>query len=340
MPQSLAFRQLPWIPWWVPVAVAMLVALAIALLALRGDPPIPVPEVRGQTVENAQALLVDAGLKATPRLQEQVVGDPRQVGRVIAQNPAPGSEIDADGAVILQTGVANQIVGVPNVRGATLEQAQQILGANGLTLGVIDPGDAPRDALVDFQNPAAGDDARLGSPVNVLLAVEERGRGDTDADPDRHADRYGDADARADALVTPARCTFSATALDLGLGRPEQRDAAAVADGACGGRTVRAHDDHAVLARDRERLRLGFGLAPRLSLAPSSTVARVHALVAVEHDRRACRSARPRLTTTRLRRLLKLSPAGLAQRVLDRLGGLAVGCDDLGPGRRMRAGCP
>jgi hypothetical protein len=173
VPQSLAFRQLPWIPWWVPVAVAMLVALAIALLALRGDPPVPVPEVRGQSVENAQALLVDAGLKATPRLQEQVVGDPRQVGRVIAQNPAPGSEIDADGAVILQTGVANQVVGVPNVRGATLEQAQQILGTNGLTLGVIEPGDAPRDALVDFQNPAAGEDARVGSPVNVLLAVEE-----------------------------------------------------------------------------------------------------------------------------------------------------------------------
>jgi hypothetical protein len=173
VPQSLAFRQLPWIPWWVPVAVAMLVALVIALLALRGAPPIAVPEVRGQTVENAQALLVDAGLKSTPRLQEQVVGDPRQVGRVIAQNPAPGSEIDADGAVILQTGVANQIVGVPELRGATLDQAQRILGASGLTLGVIEPGDAPRDALVDFQNPAAGDDARLGSPVNVLLEVEE-----------------------------------------------------------------------------------------------------------------------------------------------------------------------
>lgn len=173
VPQVLAFRQLPWIPWWVPVAVMMLVALAIALLALRGDPPIPVPEVRGQTVENAQARLVDAGLKSTPRLQEQVVGDARQVGRVIAQNPAPGSEIDADGAVILQTGVANQVVGVPNVRGATLDQAQQRLAASGLTLGVIEPGDAPRDAVVDFQNPAAGADARLGSPVNVLLAVEE-----------------------------------------------------------------------------------------------------------------------------------------------------------------------
>jgi hypothetical protein len=173
VPQTLAFRQLSWIPWWVPVAVAMIIALVIALLALRGDPPIPVPEVRGQTVEDAQALLVDAGLKATPRLQEQVVNDPRQVGRVIAQNPAAGSEIDADGAVILQSGVANQVASVPNIRGATLDQAQQILGAAGLTLGVIEPGDAPRDAVVDFQNPAAGADARVGSAVSVLLAVDE-----------------------------------------------------------------------------------------------------------------------------------------------------------------------
>jgi beta-lactam-binding protein with PASTA domain len=62
---------------------------------------------------------------------------------------------------------------VPNLRGATLDQAQQILRGSGLTLGVIEPGDAPRDARVDFQNPAAGDQARLGSPINVLLAVEE-----------------------------------------------------------------------------------------------------------------------------------------------------------------------
>jgi hypothetical protein len=172
VPHVLAFRQLPWIPWWVPVAILMLIALAIALLALRGN-PITVPEVRGQSVEDAQQVLVDAGLKSTPRLQEQVVDDPSAVGRVIAQNPAPGSEIDADAAVILQTGVANQIVGVPEIRGATLDQAQQILSASGLTLGVIEPGDAPGDARVDFQNPAAGDQARLGGPVNVILVDAE-----------------------------------------------------------------------------------------------------------------------------------------------------------------------
>jgi PASTA domain len=172
IPPQLAFRQIPWIPWWVPVLAIALVALAIALLALRGD-RVVVPEVRGQTVEQAQQTLVDAGLKSTPRVQEQVVGDAGQIGRVIAQNPAAGEEIDADAAAILQAGVANQVVSVPDVRGATRDQAQQILSAAGLTLGAIEPGDAPGDALVDFQNPAAGGNARLGSPVSVILVEPE-----------------------------------------------------------------------------------------------------------------------------------------------------------------------
>ena len=171
-PPQVAYRQLPWIPWWVPIAVMAAIALVIALLALRGE-SIVVPEVRGQSVERAQELLVDAGLKSTPRLQEVVVGDAGQVGRVLAQNPAAGAEIDADGAVILQSGVANQVVPVPDVRGATRDQAQQALAAAGLTLGVIEPADAGAEAVVDFQNPAAGADARLGSPVNVILAEAE-----------------------------------------------------------------------------------------------------------------------------------------------------------------------
>ncbi len=33
-PQVVIFRQRPWIPWWVPVALAMLAALAVAIIAL------------------------------------------------------------------------------------------------------------------------------------------------------------------------------------------------------------------------------------------------------------------------------------------------------------------
>jgi beta-lactam-binding protein with PASTA domain len=62
---------------------------------------------------------------------------------------------------------------VPEIRGATRDQAQQVLGAAGLTLGVLEPADAPADAVVEFQNPAAGAQARLGSPVDVILTVEE-----------------------------------------------------------------------------------------------------------------------------------------------------------------------
>jgi PASTA domain len=171
-PQAVTLRQLPWIPWWVPVALFLLIALVIALLALRGE-RITVPEVRGETVEAAQQRLVDAGLDATPRVQEVTVGDQAQIGRVLGQNPAAGDEIDSDGAVILQAGVANQAVSVPDVRGLTRDDAQRVLQGAGLTLGVIEPGDAPGDALVDFQNPGAGGQARVGSPVNVILVDAE-----------------------------------------------------------------------------------------------------------------------------------------------------------------------
>jgi PASTA domain len=171
-PPQLAYRQLPWIPWWVPALVIVLIALAIALLALRGE-QIVVPEVRGQSVQQAQQVLVDAGLESTPRVQEQIVADGAQVGRVIAQNPAAGTQIDSGDALILQAGVANQVVGVPEVRGATRDQAQQLLSAAGLTVGAIEPGDASADATVDFQNPAAGENARVGSPVSLILVEPE-----------------------------------------------------------------------------------------------------------------------------------------------------------------------
>jgi beta-lactam-binding protein with PASTA domain len=106
-------------------------------------------------------------------VQEVVVQDGAQVGRVLGQNPAAGSEIGADDAVLLQAGVANQIVAVPEIRGATRDQAQQVLSAAGLTLGVLEPAGAPADAVVEFQNPAAGEQARVGAPVDVILTVEE-----------------------------------------------------------------------------------------------------------------------------------------------------------------------
>jgi hypothetical protein len=195
-PQTVTLRQLPWIPWWVPVALFALIALLIALLALRGE-QVVVPEVRGETVEVAQQRLVEAGLEEAPRVQEVIVDDQGQIGRVLQQNPAPGDEIDSDDAVLLQAGVANQVVSVPDIRGATRDAAQRILAAAGLTLGAIEPGDAPGDAIVDFQNPAAGDQARLGGPVNVILVDAEEPAQDEEAEqaPDQEQEGADPGDA-------------------------------------------------------------------------------------------------------------------------------------------------
>jgi hypothetical protein len=91
-PQAVTLRQLPRIPWWVPLALFAL----IALFALRGE-------------------------------------------KVVA---------------------ANQVVSVPDSRGA------------------IEPG----DATISFQNPAAGDQARLGGPVNVILVEADEPAEDEEAE--------------------------------------------------------------------------------------------------------------------------------------------------------------
>jgi hypothetical protein len=209
-PQAVTLRQLPWIPWWVPVALLTLIAIVIALLALRGE-QITVPEVRGETVEAAQQRLVEAGLEEEPRVQEVTVADQAQIGRVLGQNPAAGEEIDSGDAVILQAGVANQAVTVPDVRGRTRDEAQLILQNAGLTLGVIEPGDAPGDARVDFQNPGAGGQANLGAPVNLILVEADEPAADEEPEapaeePDGAApDDAGDGTAGAPADVSEAR---------------------------------------------------------------------------------------------------------------------------------------
>lgn len=78
-----------------------------------------------------------------------------------------------------QVVAANQVVAAPDIRGATH--------------GAIEPG----DATVDFQNPAAGDQVRLGGPVNVILVDAETpaAREEAEQAPDREQEGADPGDA-------------------------------------------------------------------------------------------------------------------------------------------------
>ncbi len=129
---------------------------------LRGSPvdlvvsaglPVQVPEVAGKSLEDARNKLIVAGLIVGQRIErfDQYTPD----GTVLGTEPAAGARVPRGGLVKI---VVNAGVVIPDVRGATIEQATATLGADGYQVGV----GTPRfDAAVDAGHivgtePAAG----------------------------------------------------------------------------------------------------------------------------------------------------------------------------------------
>jgi serine/threonine-protein kinase len=73
---------------------------------------ITVPDMRGRTVEEAQATATQLGLTLTVR--EVDTTDPAQSGRVLEQNPAPNATVKKGGAVTIDVGTARYSVQIIN----------------------------------------------------------------------------------------------------------------------------------------------------------------------------------------------------------------------------------
>lgn len=118
--------------------------------------PVLVPDVRGQTREQAQRTLDDAGLR---------VGAVTGTGEVTDQDPRAGQQVDAGSAVDLTLApVPPQPVPVPDLTGHTRQEAEKALQAVGLRLGAV-----TGDGQVAVQEPTARTPVPAGSAVDVTL---------------------------------------------------------------------------------------------------------------------------------------------------------------------------
>ncbi|MGY1836744.1 Stk1 family PASTA domain-containing Ser/Thr kinase [Blastococcus sp. SYSU DS0510] len=117
-------------------------AIAAALLINQDDDVAPVaqqvevPVLLDQPVEQARQAITEAGLVVGTETEEQTT-DPAQVGTVLETSPAGGAVVEEGTEVDLVVGVAPDAVTVPNLIGATEEQARNALEAAGFT-GNID----------------------------------------------------------------------------------------------------------------------------------------------------------------------------------------------------------
>ncbi len=130
------------------------------------------PDLLGQPETVAIATLGRLGLTLGQRLTQR---DPERAGLVLSQEPAAGSPIDGKTSVTLVIGVAEaaDTVTVPDVVGASRDEAAATLKKAGLEVGAVStvPGDKPGTILK--QDPAAGIAVAPGTAIALVVAVEK-----------------------------------------------------------------------------------------------------------------------------------------------------------------------
>ncbi len=148
---------------------------AVAFFVSLGPVPVtvPVPNVRGLTVPEAEAALAEAGLTAGAVTEEYSATVP--AGRIIRQTPAAGTEVAPGSAValVVSLGIAPVTVPVPNVTGLTVPEAEAALAAAGLVVGgASEEYSATVPAGRIFrQDPAAGIQVAPGAAVAFVVSL-------------------------------------------------------------------------------------------------------------------------------------------------------------------------
>ncbi len=164
----------PFVPQWVWIAigtVVVLIALVIAAAATYAAlSRVAVPDVKGTALGVARARLAQVGLKV--RVAERRFSTlPRD--QVIAQIPAPGTQVQRGDDVALVLSGGSEEFPMPDVVGNGLALAQGTLEDRGLTV-IIEPvvSQTASDTVLS-STPAAGAIVRTGDTVRLQVATSK-----------------------------------------------------------------------------------------------------------------------------------------------------------------------
>jgi serine/threonine-protein kinase len=145
-------------PTRAPYGATVLIALS------KGPQPITIPNVQGDTYQQAAAALGQLGLSVT-----ESSGPSAQVGAglVGATSPAIGAQVPPGSAVTVVVSTGPPTVQVPNLSGDSVSAAQAALQQEGLVLGSVF---GPAHGTVFATVPESGTTVQEGTAVNVYTA--------------------------------------------------------------------------------------------------------------------------------------------------------------------------
>ncbi|MEX1265230.1 MAG: Stk1 family PASTA domain-containing Ser/Thr kinase [Actinomycetota bacterium] len=169
---------------WLGVLIGLLLFALLAgggyllVNSLTGDdtngpsPFVTIDDYEGERFFEAKRQI--EALNLTALRDDQVTKDPTQVGVVIAQDPAPDTQLTrGEGSVTLTVGVAPPLVAVPNLAGMTVSEAQDALEAEDLVLGsqIGEASSEFEEGDVTRSDPESGADVDPGTAVNVYVST-------------------------------------------------------------------------------------------------------------------------------------------------------------------------
>ncbi|MFJ9815906.1 Stk1 family PASTA domain-containing Ser/Thr kinase [Streptomyces sp. NPDC101151] len=139
----------------------------ITLTVAKAEEKIAVPDVTGQTCDEAKAALQAKGL--VPTCNDTPTTNPDDEGKVLSTNPAAGQEVSKNTNVVINVGKVQgqQQTQVPNIQGQKLKDAKALLQQAGLQVGNI-TGSQDDNAIVFTSTPVQGSPVQAGSSVDLV----------------------------------------------------------------------------------------------------------------------------------------------------------------------------
>ncbi|MFF4356757.1 Stk1 family PASTA domain-containing Ser/Thr kinase [Streptomyces sp. NPDC001604] len=137
----------------------------ITLTVAKAAETVPVPNVAGQSCDDAKSALQAVGLNGN--CVNAPTTDDNQVNKVISTTPGIGTQVKKNTAVQINIGQKqNNQVQVPNIQGQKLKDVKNALQQAGLQVGNIN-GSQDDNAIVIGSDPSPGSTVDQGTPVNL-----------------------------------------------------------------------------------------------------------------------------------------------------------------------------
>ena len=135
---------------------------AVSVLRSKGAPPVEMPDVRGQSVEQARTTLESVGITVSE--VQETFDKGTDGGKAIGTTPEAGKTVKSGTTAVLE--VSNAVT-VPSLLGRSVGSARTTLDTLGLAIDVRQVVDTDGSVVIT-QSPGAGSRVKPGSEVKVV----------------------------------------------------------------------------------------------------------------------------------------------------------------------------